>query len=84
MPHHLGPHRKVEVIIRKVFEDFGCCDDPRAWKAACEDQRNDSWVEICVEEPYGDGDPEMEYLRQWLLRNGASEQDGYVLLGISW
>lgn len=82
MPHYLGPNRKVNIVTRKVFEDFGQCGDQRAWEAACEERSNDSWMKVCVCER--SSDPELEYLRQWLLRNGATEEDQYVILGISW
>lgn len=86
MPHYLGPNRKLEVVTRKVFENFNRCDDTKAWdiawNIACMEQRNDSWVEIAVGEVQDDSDD--EYLRQWLLRNGATEEDGHVFLAISW
>lgn len=72
MPHYIGPNRKIRIVTRKIFEDFNRCDDDRAWQAACTEQPNDSWREICV------------YLRQWLLKNGATEEDGHVILAISW
>jgi hypothetical protein len=82
VPHHLGPNREVTIVSRKVFEDFDRCADSRAWEAACLDQPNDSWREVCVSEPSEDSDE--EYLRQWLLRNGATEDDQYVFLAICW
>lgn len=82
MPHYLGPNRTINIVARKVFENFNQCNDQRAWEAACMEQRNDSWVEICVNKKHDD--PEDEHLRQWLLRNGACEQDEYVILGICW
>ena len=82
MPHYIGPNRKMEIVVRKVFEGFGCSADSRAWEAACMEQPNDSWIEVCVSEP--DSDPEQEYLRQWLLKNGATEADKYVFVEICW
>lgn len=82
MPHYLGPNRTVSIVTRKVFEDFNRCSDPRAWEAACLEQPNDSWREIAVGKP--DSDPDIEYLRQWLLKHGATKADEYVILGISW
>lgn len=81
MPHHVG-NTEVKIVTRKVFEDFGSCDDQRAWEVACDEQANDSWVEVCVSKVHDD--PDREHLRQWLLQNGACEEDGYVILGISW
>ncbi len=74
--------REMKIVTRKVFEDFSKCDDPRAWEAACIERSNDSWRKVCVKNKYSD--PEEEYLRQWLLKNGANEKDEYVFIGISW
>ena len=82
MPHYLGPNRKVAIVTRKVFEDFNRCGDQRAWEAACMEQRNDSWREVEVGKTQED--PEEEYLRQWLLKNGAEVADEYVIIGICW
>jgi hypothetical protein len=82
MPHYLGPNRKVQIVTRKVFEDFNRCGDDRAWMAACMEQPNDSWREFAVGEEYDD--PDEEYLRQWLLSNGACEEDAYIFLAICW
>lgn len=82
MPHYIGPNRKVNIVTRKVFENFDLCDDPRAWQAACEEQPNNSWREICVNEKHCD--EEQEYLRQWLLKNGATVEDEYVIIEICW
>ena len=82
MPHYLGPNRKIQIVTRKVFENFGRCEDRRAWEAACMEQPNDSFREVCVGEK--DDDPEEEHLRQWLLKNGAEEKDEYVFVEICW
>lgn len=82
MPHYLGPNRKVRMVTRKVFENFNRCGDDRAWMAAITDQNNDSWREFCVSKKHND--PEDEYLRQWLLKNGATEKDEYVFVAICW
>lgn len=82
MPHYLGTNRKIKIVTRKVFENLNRIDDQRAWQAACMEQRNDSWREVCVSKE--NSDPEQEYLRQWLLKNGAEENDEHVILGISW
>ncbi len=82
MPHYIGPNRKLQISIRKVFENFNRCDDSRAWEAACLDQSNGSWREVCVSKKADD--PDDEHLRQWLLKNGVTEKDEYVFVGISW
>lgn len=45
-------------------------------------QDNGSFRTLDVDEVYADSD--LEYLRQWLLRNGATEMDGCVFLSICW
>ena len=82
MPHYIGPNRQVQVVTRKVFENFNRCEDYRAFEVACLEQANDSWREIRVNQKHDD--PDMEHLRQWLLANGAEESDEYVLIVISW
>lgn len=82
MPHYIGPNRKVQVVTRKVFENFNRCNDPRAWNTACLEQPNDSWIEVNVSKAHQD--PDEEHLRQWLLKNGATEADEYVFLAICW
>ncbi len=82
MPHYIGPDREVQIVTRKVFENFNRCDDQRAWEAACLEQSNDSWREVCVKKPADD--PDEEHLRQWLLNNGATEEDEYVFVEICW
>jgi hypothetical protein len=77
MLQYIGSNRKVRIVQRKVFENFYCCPDHRAYEAACEKQPDDSW-EICVYKKYDD--PDMEHLRQWLLANGAEESDKYVFV----
>ncbi len=74
----------MKITTRKVFEDFGnaCCDQ-RALEAGYTEQRNDTVRRVCVDKEC-DYDAEVEYLRQWLLANGAEESDGYVLIIISW
>jgi len=74
---------KIRIVKRKVFENFYHCDDRRAWETACEEQPNDSLRAFDVDEVYED-EPDLEYLRQWLLRNGAVEEDEVVILFISW
>lgn len=83
MPHYIGPNRKMSIVTRKVFENFDRCTDSRAWNVACEEQRNDSFREFAVGKPY-EGDEDSEYLRQWLLNNGAEEADKVVFLAICW
>ena len=70
-------------MTRKVFQNFAVEADSRAFQAACEEQPNDTFREICVSEPYED-DPGMEYLRQWLLNHGAKQEDEYVFVEICW
>lgn len=82
MPHYLGPNRELQVVNRKVFENFNCCDDRLAWQAASMEQPNDSFREFEVGEPHSD--PDDEHLRQWLLKNGATEADEVVFLAICW
>ena len=82
MPHYSNPNRHVRIVTRKIFTNFPCCADDRAFEAACEGWPNDSWRQIYVIQEYDD--PEMEYLRQWLLANGAEENDEWVLLSIRW
>ena len=73
----------MEITKRKVFEDFShACRDQRAWEEACLNQYNDSVRKVHVDKKCLDTDA--EYLRQWLLANGAEESDGYVFVVISW
>lgn len=74
---------KTEITKRKVFENFGrVCRDQRAWEGACCNQCKDSFRKVYVDQEALD--PDEEYLRQWLLANGAEESDGYVFIAISW
>ena len=74
---------EMKIVARKVFVNFcRTCRDQRAWEAACCEQSNDSWPRFAVGVPQEDAD--QEYLRQWLLQNGAEEADEYVFLSISW
>ncbi len=67
----------------KVFENFSrMCRDNRAWEAACLEHNNDSWRLFQVANKYDD--PDEEHLRQWLFKNGISEEDEAVFLRISW
>ena len=81
IPHYLG-NTKVQIVNRKVFENFNRCFDSQAWLAACTEQPNDSFREFAVGKLYSD--PDDEYLRQWLLANGAEESDEVVFLAICW
>ncbi len=82
MPHYIGLNRKITIVERKVFENFNCCEDTRTWETACLEQSNDSYREVCVNKM--SDDPDEEHLRQWLLKNGATIEDEYVILEISW
>ncbi len=82
MPHYLGPNRKTTIVNRKVFENFNCCPDHKAWLTASLEQPNDSFREFEVGDSYSD--PDDEHLRQWLLANGADESDEVVFLAICW
>lgn len=69
----------MRVRTRKVFERFNQCPDDRAWDAADNETPSNGLIaSFPVSEPYED--PEPEYLRQYLLRVGAKESDGYVIL----
>ena len=57
-------------------------DDIRAWMTACEEQAHDSFRAFEVSEVYDD--PDLEYLRQWLLSKGATEADEFVFLSVCW
>lgn len=83
MTKYSNPNRNVRIVTRKIFIDFHRCADHRAFEAACEEQSNGSWRQVHVLQEYT-RDPEMEYLRQWLLANGAEANDEWVLLSIRW
>ena len=73
----------VKIDTRKVFSNFSSdCDDPLALEVGCEEQSNDSYRLIHVDEEHWNAD--MEHLRQWLLANGAEESDKYVFISICW
>ena len=80
MASHQG--LKMNFVERKVFEDFGRCKDRRAYDAACEGQLNGYYREFRVRRIYPDAD--LEYLRQWLFKNGVTEDDEVVFLSICW
>jgi|GEM_PF-5944665 len=82
MPHFIGPNRETFIVTRKVFQNLVRSIDQRAWETACLEQPNDSFREFRVDTKYND--PNDEYLRQWLLKNGAEESDEYVFLDICW
>ncbi len=72
---------KIKMI--KTFENFSrICRDNRAWMAACLEQNNDSWILFQVASKLDD--PDEEHLRQWLFKNGISEEDECVFLRIDW
>lgn len=73
---------KMKIVKRKVFKNFNRCNDRRAWETACKGQRNGYFREFYVNYVYDD--PDLEHLRQWLLRNGATEEDEFVFLLICW
>ena len=71
------------IVTRKVFANFSNdCRDRRALEAGCEEQSNDSYRKVRVDEEHWDAD--REHLRQWLLANGAEESDKYVFISICW
>lgn len=73
----------MNITTRKVFENFSeICHDQRVWEEACYGQFNDSVCKVYVDQKRDDADT--EYLRQWLLANGAEESDGYVFIAIYW
>ena len=75
--------RPVSIVTRKIFHNFSNdCRDRRAFEAGCEEQSNDSYRMIRVDGEHWDAD--MEYLRHWLLANGAEESDEYVFISICW
>ncbi len=73
----------METTKRKVFEDFsGTCHDQRAREEGCLDRYIDCVRKVHVDKKCPDADA--EYLRQWLLANGAKESDGYVFVVTPW